>query len=240
VTKSHKDDLLARASVLCWPLQLIGDRSGAQAGVRSDTRQRRPAVGNLRSGAPTELKVLLRLVPTRVNAAMAATAINAAISAYSMAVTPRLSSNSRGITWHFTPVIDQKMSGQESKDYRHPRGGGGPRGSVARPCDLWIPDSQRTRTPIVLDLWKDIPIPISPTGAWSTVMTWSVFRGKLEFGGTEYHGKAAEFDKIIGLPLRCEVWRVAAPLSPRQSSPRSPVSSPWHWAGCSRHWGTGR
>jgi hypothetical protein len=98
---------------------------------------------------------------------------------------------------------------------------------------------QRTRMPIVLDLWKEIPIPISPTGAWSTVMTWNVFRGKLEFGGTEYHGKAAEFDKIIGLPPRCVVWRVAAPLSPRQSSPRSPVSSPWHWAGCSRHWGTG-
>jgi hypothetical protein len=31
-------------------------------------------------------------------------------------------------------------------------------------------------------------------------MTWNVFRGKLEFGGTEYHDKAAEFDKIIGLP----------------------------------------
>jgi len=34
------------------------------------------------------LKVVLRLVPTKVNAAMAATAINAAISAYSIAVTP--------------------------------------------------------------------------------------------------------------------------------------------------------
>jgi hypothetical protein len=31
-------------------------------------------------------------------------------------------------------------------------------------------------------------------------MTWNVFRGKLKFSGTEYHGKAAEFDKIIGLP----------------------------------------
>ncbi len=37
------------------------------------------------------LKVVLRLVPTRVKAAIAATAINAAISAYSMAVTPDLS-----------------------------------------------------------------------------------------------------------------------------------------------------
>ena len=59
---------------------------------------------------------------------------------------------------------------------------------------------QKTRMPIVMDLWKGIPIPISPTGAWSTVMTWNVFRGKLELNGTEYHGKAAEFAKIIGLP----------------------------------------
>ena len=34
------------------------------------------------------LNVVLRFVPTKVNAAMAATAINAAINAYSMAVTP--------------------------------------------------------------------------------------------------------------------------------------------------------
>jgi hypothetical protein len=34
------------------------------------------------------LKVVLRFVPTKVKAAIAATAINAAISAYSIAVTP--------------------------------------------------------------------------------------------------------------------------------------------------------
>jgi hypothetical protein len=34
------------------------------------------------------LKVVLRLVPTSVKAAIAATAINAAINAYSIAVTP--------------------------------------------------------------------------------------------------------------------------------------------------------
>ena len=34
------------------------------------------------------LKVVLRLVPTRLNAAIAATAINAAINPYSIAVTP--------------------------------------------------------------------------------------------------------------------------------------------------------
>ena len=38
-----------------------------------------------------ELKVLMRPVPTNCIAAIAATAINAAMSAYSMAVTPDLS-----------------------------------------------------------------------------------------------------------------------------------------------------
>jgi hypothetical protein len=38
-----------------------------------------------------ELNVLLRFVPTRVKAAIAATAISAAMSAYSIAVTPDLS-----------------------------------------------------------------------------------------------------------------------------------------------------
>jgi hypothetical protein len=40
------------------------------------------------SFAAMVLKVVLRLVPTRVKAAIAATAINAAINAYSIAVTP--------------------------------------------------------------------------------------------------------------------------------------------------------
>jgi hypothetical protein len=61
---------------------------------------------------------------------------------------------------------------------------------------------QKTRMPIVLELWEGIPIPGVPEGDWSTVMTWNVFRGKLEYCGTEYHGKAAEFSKIIGLPRR--------------------------------------
>jgi hypothetical protein len=40
------------------------------------------------SFAAMALNVVLRLVPTRVKAAIAATAINAAINAYSIAVTP--------------------------------------------------------------------------------------------------------------------------------------------------------
>jgi hypothetical protein len=33
-------------------------------------------------------------------------------------------------------------------------------------------------------------------------MTWNVFKGKLEYRGVEYRGKAGEFDKIAGLPRR--------------------------------------
>jgi hypothetical protein len=78
---------------------------------------------------------------------------------------------------------------------------------------------QHTRMPIVLDLWDEIPIPTSPSGAWSTVMTWNVFRGKLEFGGAEYHGKAPEFEKIIalprqlGLPFRLAIGGTEAPTA---------------------------
>jgi hypothetical protein len=78
---------------------------------------------------------------------------------------------------------------------------------------------QKTRIPIVLDLWEGIPLPISPIGAWSTVMTWNVFRGELKHGGAEYHDKAAEFDKIIdlprqvGLPLRLALGGTEAPTA---------------------------
>jgi hypothetical protein len=51
----------------------------------------------------TKLNVLLRLVPTRLNAAMAATAIKAAIKAYSIAVTPLVSLISRDIARPLTP-----------------------------------------------------------------------------------------------------------------------------------------
>jgi hypothetical protein len=78
---------------------------------------------------------------------------------------------------------------------------------------------QTTRMPIVLDLWETIPLPTAPHGAWSTVMTWNVFRGKLEYGGTEYHGKATEFDKIIdmpreiALPFRLALGGTEAPMA---------------------------
>jgi len=59
---------------------------------------------------------------------------------------------------------------------------------------------QTTRMPIVLDFFEKVPIPGTPLGSWSTVMTWNVFRGPLVYGGIEYQGKAAEFGRILDLP----------------------------------------
>jgi len=56
--------------------------------------------------------------------------------------------------------------------------------------------------PIVPELWPARPEALAPDAAWSTVMTWNVFKGKLEYGGVEYRGKAEEFAKIAELPRR--------------------------------------
>ena len=78
---------------------------------------------------------------------------------------------------------------------------------------------QKTRIPIVLNFWEGIPVPTSAIGAWSTVMTWNVFRGELKYGGAEYFDKAFEFAKIvdlpqqIGLPFRLAVGGTEAPTT---------------------------
>ena len=61
---------------------------------------------------------------------------------------------------------------------------------------------KKTRMPIVPELWPARPEALTPDAAWSTVMTWNVFKGKLEYGGVEYRGKAEEFAKIADLPRR--------------------------------------
>jgi hypothetical protein len=61
-------------------------------------------------------------------------------------------------------------------------------------------DWRTTRTPVLLDLWERFTTNVSSSAPWSTVMTWNVFKGKVEYAGSEYHGKGVEFPKIIGLP----------------------------------------
>ena len=61
---------------------------------------------------------------------------------------------------------------------------------------------RKTRMPVVPELWPARPEAVGPASPWSTVMTWNVFKGKLEYRGAEYRGKAGEFAKIAGLPRR--------------------------------------
>jgi hypothetical protein len=69
---------------------------------------------------------------------------------------------------------------------------------------------KKTRMPVVPELWPARNDEVTPRAPWSTVMTWNVFKGKLEYRGVEYRGKAEEFDKIAALPRRFErEFRVA-------------------------------
>jgi hypothetical protein len=69
---------------------------------------------------------------------------------------------------------------------------------------------KKTRMPIVPELWPAHPDKVKPNAPWSTVMTWNVFKGKLEYRGAEYRGKAEEFAKIVHLPRRFDrEFRVA-------------------------------
>ena len=78
---------------------------------------------------------------------------------------------------------------------------------------------KKTRMPIVPELWQPRPEGAGPNSPWSTVMTWNVFKGKLEYRGVEYRGKAEEFSKIadlsrrFGRPFRIAVGGTEAPLA---------------------------
>jgi len=61
---------------------------------------------------------------------------------------------------------------------------------------------RKTRMPVVTELWPARPREVGAASPWGTVMTWNVFKGKLEYRGVEYRGKAGEFDKIAKLPKR--------------------------------------
>lgn len=63
-------------------------------------------------------------------------------------------------------------------------------------------DWKTTRMPIVIDYWKSGDVPAA--APWTSIMTWNVFKGKLEFEGVEYGDKSVEFDKIVNLPSRSE------------------------------------
>ena len=64
-------------------------------------------------------------------------------------------------------------------------------------------DWKTTRMPVVLDLWDPVCSKARPNDApWTTVMTWSAFKGRLLYKGEEYGSKAQEFERLIKLPQR--------------------------------------
>jgi glycosyltransferase involved in cell wall biosynthesis len=63
-----------------------------------------------------------------------------------------------------------------------------------------------TRIPVLIDLWQQFTMAAPPDGAaWTTVMTWNAFKGKLIYKGIEYKSKGHEFEKLVGLPRRLSV-----------------------------------
>lgn len=78
-------------------------------------------------------------------------------------------------------------------------------------------DWKTTRMPICIEHWEHLAS-LRPKGPWTTVMTWSAFKGKLVYKGVEYGSKGAEFEKLINLPamvnmpLKVALGGVNAPL----------------------------
>jgi hypothetical protein len=78
-------------------------------------------------------------------------------------------------------------------------------------------DWKTTRMPIAIEHWEHLA-GLNPKGAWTTVMTWNAFKGRLIYKGVEYGSKGAEFDKLMDLPsvvdvpLKVAVGGVKAPL----------------------------
>src|SRR5262249_20746284 len=76
-----------------------------------------------------------------------------------------------------------------------------------------------TRMPVVLSLWESLARTPGGTGApWTTVMTWSTYKGPLVYRGTEYTSKDTEFEKLVSLPQR-----VSVPLSVGVGGSRAPL-----------------
>jgi hypothetical protein len=91
---------------------------------------------------------------------------------------------------------------------------------------------KKTRMPVVPELWRAHAEAVKPGSPWSTVMTWNVFKGKLEYRGVEYRGKAEEFAKIADLPRRSErrlriaVGGTKAPLAELAAQGWAPEDGP--------------
>jgi hypothetical protein len=67
-------------------------------------------------------------------------------------------------------------------------------------------DWKTTRMPLVREVWEPLAAVQPPqAAAWSTVMTWSAFKGKLVYQGIDYQSKGRQFEELIDLPRRTSV-----------------------------------
>ncbi|MGF1632351.1 MAG: hypothetical protein ACFCVE_00745, partial [Phycisphaerae bacterium] len=67
-------------------------------------------------------------------------------------------------------------------------------------------DWRVTRPPVTLTHWADLAAnPPAADAPFSTIMTWSYFKGALVHDGVEYFGKSAEYDKFDKLPKQSGV-----------------------------------
>lgn len=80
-------------------------------------------------------------------------------------------------------------------------------------------DWRPTRCVVTLPHWESVRnAPVPPDAAWTTILTWDWFKGKLTHGGMEYFSKMAEFEKYWDLPRR-----VKTPLSIALNGLKAPV-----------------
>lgn len=90
-------------------------------------------------------------------------------------------------------------------------------------ADCLIPkvgfDWKTTRMPVVLEFWDPgAQVPPAEATAWTTVMTWNAFKGRLIYKGVEYKSKGHEFERLITLPrqspapFKIAVGGIKAPL----------------------------
>jgi len=96
-----------------------------------------------------------------------------------------------------------------------------------RAPDCLIPrlqfDWRPTRCVVTLPQWSSVrDAPIPGDAPWSTVLSWSYFRGAVIHDGVEYFTKIPEFEKFQDLP-----WHVSTPLLLVMGGATAPTSILW-------------
>ena len=91
-------------------------------------------------------------------------------------------------------------------------------------------DWQITRPIATLGSWQSIrQTPPPEDAAFTTVMSWNYFRGKLEYGGREFGAKAPEYDKFHDLPNRVTGIPMTLAVGGYQQPAEQIRADGWNW-----------